>query len=190
MTVPFSPRSPLATSGLPSLSMPGFGLGYSGLPKVGWFLFQDQNDLVQDVLLAAFQKIREHKFHGESSLGTWLIGILSHKIADYWDRNSRESGRIARTENIELTATQPAIDRIPDPAPHPDVAVETRENLAMLPKEHRVVLLLNVTEGWTTDEIAALLKMPSGTVGRILWEAKHLLRGNPRALKKLAPGRD
>src|ERR1017187_4079453 len=64
---------------------------------------QDQNDLVQEALLAAFQKIREDKFHGESSIGTWLVGILSHKIADYWERNRRESDRRVRIESSRLT---------------------------------------------------------------------------------------
>lgn len=49
------------------------------------------------------------------------------------------------------------------------------ECLNKLPAMHRVILLLHETEGWTTDEIAALLKMKSGTVGRKLPEAKRLL---------------
>ncbi len=153
-------------------------------------LTQDQNDLIQEVLFAAFQKIREDKFHGESSLGTWLVGILSHKIADYWERNSRESDRTVSLQKNRSTAIQSPIDRIPDPAPHPDAVLEIRDILATLPKEHRVILLLNITEGWTTDEIAATVKMPPGTVGRVLWEAKQLLRGNRPILKKLARGKD
>ena len=151
---------------------------------------QDQKDLIQEVLLAAFQEIRKDNFQGKSSLGTWLVGILSHKIADYWEQNQRESDRIVSIEKSRPTAVQSPIDRIPDPTPHPDAALEVREILATLPKEHRVILLLNITEGWTTDEIAAALKMPPGTVGRVLWEAKQLLRGNQRILKKLAQGKD
>ena len=49
------------------------------------------------------------------------------------------------------------------------------ECLEQLPAKHRVILLLHETEGWTTDEIAALLKMKSGTVGRKLPEAKRML---------------
>src|ERR1022692_2678884 len=133
---------------------------------------QDQKDLIQEVLLAAFQEIRKDNFQGKSSLGTWLVGILSHKIADYWERNRREGDRMDRTEDSRLAAPQSAIDRIPDPASHPDAALEIRDILATLPKEHRVILLLNITEGWTTGEIAVALKLPSGTVGRVLWEAK------------------
>ena len=51
-----------------------------------------------------------------------------------------------------------------------------REILGRLPSQHRVILLLHETEGWTTDEIAEKLKMHPGTVGRKLWEAKRKLR--------------
>lgn len=151
---------------------------------------QDQNDLVQDVLLAAFQKFREHGFREESSLGTWLVGILNHKIADYWERHHRESARLALPENSLDIAMPSALDRVPDPTPHPDIALQMRQSLEALPKEHRVVLLLSVTEGWTTDEIAAILKMRPGTVGRVLWEAKQMLRAKLVILKKLGPSGD
>lgn len=46
-------------------------------------------DAVQETLLAALQSAAE--FKGGSALRTWLIGILKHKIADYWRRCSREA---------------------------------------------------------------------------------------------------
>ena len=39
-------------------------------------------DLVQDTLVTAVQKVAEYK--SESSLRTWLIGILRHKILDHY----------------------------------------------------------------------------------------------------------
>jgi len=54
-------------------------------------------DLVQETLLAA---LKEQKgFEGRSSLRTWLIAILKHKIIDYLRKRSRE---------------QPLDDREPD----------------------------------------------------------------------------
>jgi RNA polymerase sigma-70 factor (ECF subfamily) len=45
-------------------------------------------DLVQETLLAA---LKERKgFEGRSSLRTWLIAILKHKIIDYHRKRSRE----------------------------------------------------------------------------------------------------
>lgn len=45
-------------------------------------------DLVQDTFLAAF-KARE-RFTGQSSEGTWLVGILRHKICDHLRHTCRE----------------------------------------------------------------------------------------------------
>jgi len=47
------------------------------------------DDAVQETLLAAWQSAAG--FEGKASLRTWLIGILKHKIADYWRRNAREA---------------------------------------------------------------------------------------------------
>lgn len=44
-------------------------------------------DMVQDTLLAALQSWQS--FAGDSSERTWLIGILRHKILDFFRRNSR-----------------------------------------------------------------------------------------------------
>ncbi len=45
-------------------------------------------DLVQEVFLAALQSA--DRFKGESTLRTWLVSILRHKIIDRIRRNSRE----------------------------------------------------------------------------------------------------
>lgn len=45
-------------------------------------------DLVQDVLLAAVKA--RGAFRGESSVRTWLVGILRHKIYDHLRRSCRE----------------------------------------------------------------------------------------------------
>jgi len=45
-------------------------------------------DLVQDTLLAALKG--RDRFQGKSSIRTWLIGIMKHKIMDEFRRQSRE----------------------------------------------------------------------------------------------------
>ena len=45
------------------------------------------DDLVQEVFLAAWQRL--HDFRGGSELGTWLIGIARHKLADYYRERFR-----------------------------------------------------------------------------------------------------
>lgn len=51
-------------------------------------------DLVQDTLLAAIGSCHSHE--GRSSERTWLVGIMKHKIFDYFRR-------VARTAQFQLT---------------------------------------------------------------------------------------
>jgi RNA polymerase sigma-70 factor, ECF subfamily len=41
-------------------------------------------------------------FEGKAGLRTWLIGILKHKIADYWRRHAREETLLAFEETDEV----------------------------------------------------------------------------------------
>jgi RNA polymerase sigma-70 factor, ECF subfamily len=45
-------------------------------------------DLIQETFLAAFQS--KESFAGRSSVRSWLIGILKHKIVDSFRKESRE----------------------------------------------------------------------------------------------------
>src|SRR5712692_1280227 len=45
------------------------------------------DDLVQEVFLAAWQRLPD--FRGGSELGTWLIAIARHKLADYYRERFR-----------------------------------------------------------------------------------------------------
>ncbi len=144
-----------------------------------------QNDLVQETLQAAFDVIKNGGFDGRSTLGTWLVGILKHKISDYWAAQKRE-----RTIMVPvLSEARSQVDAVAQLGPDPSIRIEVDQLLRTLPKLHRAVLLLNIREGMSTAQIAAAAKLPPGTVGRILWEAKRLLR-KKRELKKLSPRTD
>lgn len=69
-------------------------------------LFQVKNemaaeDLVQETFLAALKA--QDKFSQQSALRTWLIGILKHKIADYFQQQWREQPleELAEQENMD-----------------------------------------------------------------------------------------
>lgn len=147
----------------------------------------DQDDLVQDVLAAAFQRLQRGGFRGESGLGTWLIGILKHKVADYRSKSIRDQASPVRISMQSDTSWPPAV--LQD-SWNPDAAIELERLLQSLPNFHRSVLLLNLREGWTTAEIAAATKQPVGTMGRILWEAKRMLQRSRLDVKKIPEGDD
>jgi len=63
-------------------------------------------DLVQDTLVVAVAKRSE--FAGESSMRTWLVGILRHKILDHYRWQQRHPG-----DQPDGDATRPADDSDP-----------------------------------------------------------------------------
>jgi RNA polymerase sigma-70 factor (ECF subfamily) len=80
-----------------------------------------------------------------------------------------------------------------DPAPGPDEIVDQKrllalldEILAALPDDLRAVLVLYEIEELSTQEIAALLELPSGTVASRLRRAREAFA---RAVPRVAGGR-
>lgn len=148
---------------------------------------EDEQDLVQEVLLSAFRQICDSKFEGASGLGTWLISILRNKIADHWELKRKEGS----LQSLSVGSIGSELDVIPDTNQQsPDVAIEVQQLLATLPKTHRVVFILKFREGWKTAQIAAAMSLPEGTVSRLIWEAKRMLRRMRPQLKELSPVED
>ena len=150
-----------------------FHLSYAErLRRIAWrrgVADQDLEDVVQDVMVAAIRGIQDGTFQERSQLGTWLTGILKNKIADYW-RKAEERG----SRTVALSGT---IESGPYYMPRTiEARVDLDNALEQLPDDHRVILLLNASEGLTTAEIAVLLRRNANTVGRILANAKQRLR--------------
>lgn len=134
---------------------------------------EDCRDLAQEVLAAAFSKIRNGGFRGDSTLATWLNAILRAKMVDHW-RTSRRNPLRLNVENPPDRVS--AVDLAQAPPIDQDARISVHQVLETLPALHRLVLVLNQFGGLTTDEIGIRLKRPAGTVGRILWEAKDMFR--------------
>ncbi len=126
---------------------------------------EDCADLVQDVFLIAIREIRADHFRRDSSLITWLDGILKNKVKDFWRAQNRRRSL--------FTTLDPTVSVYPV---RWDDDIDVRGVLGRMPKELRTILLLNETEGLTVEEIAKKLKKRPGTVGRKLAEAKNIFR--------------
>jgi RNA polymerase sigma factor (sigma-70 family) len=134
----------------------------------------DSSDLVQDVLLAAIREIRGGRFRRDSSIITWLDGILKNKVKDFWRAQNR---RRSIFTSLEPVAAAQLSQRPPMRSPAGwDQDIDIRALLDRMPSELRVILLLNEREGLTVEEISQKLKRRPGTVGRKLAEAKRIFR--------------
>jgi RNA polymerase sigma factor (sigma-70 family) len=129
---------------------------------------------VQDVLLVAIREIRSGRFRRDSSIITWLDGILKNKIKDFWRAQNRRRSMFISLEPIAVAqiSQRPAM-RSPS---RWDQDIDIRSILEKMPSELRIILLLNETEGLTVEEISKKLKKRPGTVGRKLAEAKRIFR--------------
>jgi RNA polymerase sigma-70 factor (ECF subfamily) len=121
-------------------------------------------ELVQDVFVAVWLGAGHYREqNGEPE--RWLLGIVHHKLQDYWRRRTREL--------IEHAGRS----RRPDAArPDADDRLTIEEALARLSVDQQRVLELIYREGLTFAEAAQALCMPVGTVKSRVHAALSALR--------------
>ena len=145
-------------------------------------------DLVQEALLGALKGIET--FKGESSEKTWLIGILKHKVLDYFRRASREVGLdVPMDELIAQGAedfdehgawcVQIADWSAPDQALEQEQFLETLGNCVEgLPDRLRTVFMLREFDGLDSDSLVESLNISSrGNLWVMLSRARDVIRG-------------
>jgi len=125
-------------------------------------------ELTQEALVAAVAQAGQ--FAGRSSLRTWVVGILSHKIADHFRRRASEA---------------PSDDELLD-APSPEdverVVAARRElgrveaALAALPELERLALLLVDVEGSDRDQACNVLGVSATHLRVLIHRGRNRLR--------------
>lgn len=145
-------------------------------------------DAVQETLLAALQA--EAGFAERSSLRTWLIGILKHKIADQQRRSARETrlfepDRAGSDEDIEEALFNPAGSWQSPPKAWscPEQSLEQEEFWRIyewcqenLPKRQAEVFMLRELVGLDPEEICKELGLSSTNYWVTLHRARLRLR--------------
>jgi RNA polymerase sigma factor (sigma-70 family) len=143
----------------------------------------DCEDVAQDTLVAAVSQLQRGLFRGESSLGAWLRTILHGNIEDYRRSQQRRNPSAALTRlrgnQIEVTA----IESVPDPTSDPVLRLTVEQVVSRMSAGHRRILLWHL-EGYTIKDMSRRLGWPSGTIGRMLAEAKEKLRQGIRSSEK------
>ena len=137
---------------------------------------EEAEDLLQDVYLSALEN--SLRFNGDSTLRTWLFGVIRHKA-----RSRLRRDRLRALLGFRNAARIDA----PTAAPMPDanvVASErrtiTRRALEQLPRRQREVVLLVFYHDMTLEEAADILEISIGST-RV-----HYDRGKKRLAALLA----
>ena len=150
------------------------------------------DDVVQDTLLAALEG--KANFRGDSSLRTWLTGILKHKVTDHQRRQVRDPVRIGGIAPADLdgdfdgaaegyfTANGEWVTP-PSAWPRPEESFENarfwetfERCLANLPPAVGRAFYLREIQGLSTDEICAELGITSNNCWVMLYRARMELR--------------
>jgi RNA polymerase sigma-70 factor (ECF subfamily) len=118
----------------------------------------------EDAMSAAIVKAYEHrgKLQKRGSFRAWFLRILRNEAYTIL----RERRKVFETDEIPET-----------PSPFPDTAssLDLRAALMRIPEEQRNALFLK-QEGYSMEEIAAVMHVPTGTVKSRISRAKDSLR--------------
>jgi RNA polymerase sigma-70 factor (ECF subfamily) len=144
-------------------------------------------DCVQDALAAAIQSA--DRFCGDSSVRTWLIGILKHKILDHFRKASREQAFSVSDEEGSLEDFDVLFKEdghfVEPPAPwtNPEQALTQSEFFQVLercmqalPKVTARVFTLREVMGVSTEEICAEFGITSNNCWVLIYRARMSLR--------------
>lgn len=125
----------------------------------------DLEDLCHEVFLT----LRDvaHRLRPGASVRSFLVGIAVRK-----GKKSGFSGWL-REKLLAAAAPVPAPLR---PHERTDAALDAERLLAQLPDDWRLVVVLNLVEGWTAEEIAVALGVKPNTVFTRLHRARAKLR--------------
>lgn len=138
-------------------------------------------DAVQDALLSAYRAAgpggTTARFRGEAAVTTWLHRIVVNACLD---RARRRAARPTLPLPEEGPGEPPAPDRV-DAA---ETGLLVRRALAQLPADQRAALVLVDMGGWSVEDAASVLGVPTGTV------KSRCARGRARLLPLLAAVRN
>jgi RNA polymerase sigma-70 factor, ECF subfamily len=130
----------------------------------------DHDDLAQDVFVVVHRRLAD--FDGRNMAG-WLYRITSHQVRDH-----RRLGWIRHVFRRGV----PVSDQLAAKGPTPVMALETRQNrallerlLAELSEPLRATFVLFEIDGYTADEIAVMQQTPINTVRARIHRARKKL---------------
>jgi len=155
---------------------------------------QAAEDVVQETWLAVIRGI--DRFEGRSSLRTWAYRILVNIAKTHGVKDSRT----VAWSSLGPEDQGPTVDpdrfrgpddpypghwrRFPDPWPSPESEVVSREvrslveaAVADLPHRQRVVITLRDIDGYTSEEVCAILGVSAANQRVLLHRARAAVRG-------------
>jgi RNA polymerase sigma-70 factor, ECF subfamily len=145
----------------------------------------DAADLTQEVFVKVFRGVA--RFHGESSLRTWIYRIALHEASNqrrWWMRHKQQEIPIEQELSEGNSGTPIKLkEMLVDPADSPFEMAMHAENrarveaaLSRVPEPFRTTLILRDIEGFVYEEVAEIQGVNLGTVKSRLVRGRALLK--------------
>jgi RNA polymerase sigma-70 factor (ECF subfamily) len=144
--------------------------------------YDEACDVVQEAFLSAWRAIGG--FRGEARFSTWLCGIVLNQTRSHLSQRAvrfrREGAPLPGVvksaggfiANEPCSSEESAVERIE----RREREAKVRECIGSLDGEQREVLVLRDIQGFSYEEIGAMLKLPEGTVKSRLFRARSALK--------------
>ncbi len=131
----------------------------------------DAEDIVQETWIRAIRKLGGFKW--QSSLKTWLTGVVINSCREHLRRKERDWMEI-RDDFLLVHSERSVHERI-----------DLEGAISLLPSGYRAVLVLHDLEGYTHEQIGDLLEVSPGTSKSQLSRARRTMRSllNPASEK-------
>ena len=145
----------------------------------------EASDLTQEVFVKVFRGVG--KFHGDSSLRTWIYRIALHEASNqrrWWMRHKQQEIGIEQVMTESECGTPVRLkEMLIDPAESPyEIAVHAENRarveaaLNQVPEPYRTTLILRDIEGFVYEEVAEIQGVNLGTVKSRLVRGRAALR--------------
>jgi RNA polymerase sigma-70 factor (ECF subfamily) len=132
---------------------------------------EDAQDLTQDVFIKMYRTLKSYELE-RGAFMTWVTTITRNLLVDHFRKTKQER----MTDSLDTVPSEhedamPLSEQIADKAQPPDLRVQSREigttvhmALQRLSPELREAVILRDLQDMDYKEIAAVLKVPEGTV--------------------------
>jgi RNA polymerase sigma-70 factor (ECF subfamily) len=145
----------------------------------------EAEDLCQEVFFRVYRSLRTFKHR--SKISTWIYRIAVNQSLNHI-RNRKQRRRMSSFPNDQSDTHDGTLTAVAPPGEQPDLSFEKKEMQAIvwnavqaLPKNQRIVLILQKYEGFSSKEIAEIMDWTLSSVQSRIHRAKENL------YKKLLP---
>jgi RNA polymerase sigma-70 factor (ECF subfamily) len=141
--------------------------------------YEEACEIVQDAFISAYKNIKG--FKAEAKFSTWLYTIVINLSRNRLKQVRRRRHREAYSTNNPIPTPDGEIQGDPpsnapsalDQLEARDVQQQVQGCINTLDAEFREVIILRDIQGFSYDEISAMLKIPAGTVKSRLFRARE-----------------